>query len=87
MPNSTGAAPEAPRTGEPKESLAPAVAGESEKDDSCGCNSNFECNICLTWLKSPWLHLAATSSAGHACTGGSMHSHPSVNALSARVWC
>jgi len=53
MPNSTGAAPEAPRTGEPKESLAPAVAGEPEKDDSCGCNSIFECNICLDVAKEP----------------------------------
>nr|AGT15936.1 zinc finger, C3HC4 type family protein [Saccharum hybrid cultivar R570] len=53
MPNSTGAAPETPRTGEPKESLALAVAGEPEKDDSCGCNSNFECNICLDVAKEP----------------------------------
>ncbi|CAD6246772.1 unnamed protein product [Miscanthus lutarioriparius] len=53
MPNSTGAAPEAPRMGEPKESLAPAVAGEPEKDDSCGCNSSFECNICLDVAKEP----------------------------------
>jgi hypothetical protein len=38
----------------------------------------------LTWLNSPWLHHVATSSAGHACSSGSMHSHPSLSALSAR---
>ena len=41
----------------------------------------------LTWLNSPWLHHVATSYAGHACSSGSMHSHPSL-ALSAksRYW-
>jgi hypothetical protein len=38
----------------------------------------------LTWLNSPWLHHVATSSAGHACSSGSMHSHPSLSGLSAR---
>jgi hypothetical protein len=37
----------------------------------------------LTWQNSPWF--AATSSSGHACTSGSMHSHPSLSALSARA--
>jgi len=38
----------------------------------------------LTWLNSPWLHHVATSYAGHACSSGSMHSHPSLSALSPR---
>jgi len=38
----------------------------------------------LTWLNSPWLHHVATSYAGHACSSRSMHSHPSLSALSAK---
>ena len=51
------------------------------------CNYSFECNICLDTAKQPWLHLACTSSGGHACTSGSMHRHPSLSALSARERC
>jgi len=41
----------------------------------------------LIKLNSLWLHLVATSSVGHACSSGSMHSHPSLTALPARARC
>ena len=47
------------------------------------CNYSFECNICLDTAKQP----VVTPSAGHACTSGSMHRHPSLSALSARERC